>query len=58
MLCLTLMKKVLPVAPGKSGSIMVTFVPNGKGSFQKKITITTNGTPRKVRLIIKGEVVP
>lgn len=47
-----------PVAPGKSGSIKVTFVPNGKGTFQKKITVTTNGTPRKVRLIIKGEVVP
>lgn len=47
-----------PVAPGKSGSIMVTFVPNGKGTFQKKVTVTTNGAPRKVRLIIKGEVVP
>lgn len=47
-----------PVAPGKSGSIKVTFVPNGKGTFQKKITVTTNGTPRKVRLIIKGEVMP
>ncbi len=47
-----------PVAPGKSGSVKVTFVPNGKGHFSKKVTITTNGTPRKARLIIKGEVVP
>lgn len=47
-----------PVAPGKSGSVKVTFVPNGKGHFSKKVTITTNGEPRKARLIIKGEVVP
>lgn len=47
-----------PVAPGKSGSVKVTFVPNGKGNFSKKVTITTNGNPRKARLIIKGEVVP
>lgn len=47
-----------PVAPGKSGSVKVTFVPNGKGHFSKKVTVTTNGTPRKARLIIKGEMVP
>lgn len=45
-----------PVAPGKSGKIKVTFVPNGQGDFTKKVTITTNGNPRKARLIIKGEV--
>ena len=47
-----------PVAPGKTGKLKVTFVPNGKGFFSKKVTITTNGSPRKVHLIIKGEVVP
>ncbi len=47
-----------PVAPGKSGKMKVTYVPNGKGYFSKKVTITTNGSPRKVHLIIKGEVVP
>lgn len=47
-----------PVAPGKSGKIKVTFVPNGKGHFTKKVTITTNGSPRKARLLIKGEVIP
>lgn len=47
-----------PVAPGKSGKIKVTFVPNGRGHFSKKVTIRTNGKPRKVRLIIKGNVVP
>lgn len=47
-----------PIAPGKSGKVKVTFVPNGKGHFTKKITITTNGHPRKARLLIKGEVIP
>lgn len=47
-----------PVAPGKSGKVKVTFVPGGKGHFSKKVTLTTNGSPRKARLIIKGEVVP
>ena len=46
-----------PVAPGKGGSVEVTFAPAAKGHFSKKVTVTTNGSPRKVRLIIKGEVV-
>lgn len=46
-----------PVAPGKSGKLKVTFVPGGEGHFTKKVTVTTNGNPRKVRLLIKGEVV-
>lgn len=47
-----------PVAPGKSGSVKVTFAPNGRGHFSKKVTVTTNGEPRKTRLIVKGEMVP
>lgn len=47
-----------PIAPGGSGKVKVTFVPNGKGHFTKKVTVTTNGNPRKARLIIKGEVIP
>lgn len=47
-----------PVAPGKTGKLKVTFAPNGKGHFSKKVTVTTNGVPRKVRLIVKGEMVP
>ncbi|MCM1489684.1 MAG: DUF1573 domain-containing protein [Muribaculum sp.] len=47
-----------PIAPDKTGNVKVTFVPNGKGHFTKKVTITTNGSPRKVRLLIKGEVIP
>ncbi len=46
-----------PVAPGKSGKVKVTFAPAAQGHFSKKITITTNGVPRKARLLIKGEVV-
>ena len=46
-----------PVAPGKSGKVKVTFAPAAQGHFSKKITVTTNGVPRKARLLIKGEVV-
>ena len=45
-----------PIAPGKTGTVKVTFAPAAKGHFSKKITVTTNGDPRKARLIIKGEV--
>lgn len=45
-----------PIAPGKTGTIKVTFVPNGRGHFTKKVTVSTNGNPRKARLLIKGEV--
>ena len=46
-----------PVAPGKTGTVKVTFAPAAKGHFSKKVTVTTNGSPRKARLLIKGEVV-
>lgn len=46
-----------PIAPGKSSTIKITYVPNGSGHFTKKVTVTTNGNPRKTRLLIKGEVV-
>lgn len=46
-----------PVAPGKTGTVKVTFAPAVKGEFLKKITIITNGNPRKTRLQIKGKVV-
>ncbi len=46
-----------PIAPGKTGTIKVTFAPAAKGHFTKKVTVVTNGSPRKVRLLIKGEVV-
>lgn len=45
-----------PIPPGKTGTVKVTFAPAAKGHFSKKITITSNGNPRKTRLIIKGEV--
>lgn len=46
-----------PVAPGKGGTVKVTFAPAAKGHFSKKVTVVTNGNPRKTRLLIKGEVV-
>lgn len=45
-----------PIAPGKSGSVKVTFAPVVKGHFTKKITVTSTGKPQKTRLLIKGNV--
>ena len=46
-----------PVVPGKKGKVKVTYNPIGRpGSFEKTVTIKTNGNPRKVRLKIRGVV--
>lgn len=46
-----------PIPPGKRGRIKVTFNPAGfRGVFSKQVTVRTNGNPKKVRLIIKGNV--
>lgn len=48
-----------PIPPGKGGKIKVTYNPLGRpGAFDKVITIKTNGKPGKVRLKIRGNVVP
>ena len=48
-----------PVEPGQTGSITVTYNPNGRpGRFQKTITITSNATEPTKKLYIKGEVIP
>ncbi|MEO1437083.1 MAG: DUF1573 domain-containing protein [Bacteroidota bacterium] len=47
----------LPINPGKSGEIQVTFDSKGKSGFQKsKITIETDGTPKTVYLYLEGNV--
>ena len=46
-----------PIAPGKKGKIKVSYNPTGRpGSFEKTVTVRTNGTPGKVRLKIRGVV--
>ena len=46
-----------PVAPGKTGKIKVTYNPAGRpGGFDKVVTVTTNGSPRKVRIKVRGTV--
>lgn len=46
-----------PVPPGKSGKIKVSYNPLGRpGSFEKVVTVTTTGNPRKVHLKIRGTV--
>ncbi len=48
-----------PVEPGKTGSITVTYNPNGRpGRFQKTVTITSNATEPTKKVYIKGEVIP
>lgn len=48
-----------PIAPGKEGVIKVTYNPIGRpGAFSKMVTVKTNGNPSKIRLKIKGTVMP
>lgn len=48
-----------PVAPGKTGKIKVTYNPLGRpGIFEKVITVKSNGKKSKVRLKIRGSVIP
>lgn len=48
-----------PIAPGKGGVIKVTYNPIGRpGAFDKTITIKTNGKPGKIRLKVRGTVMP
>lgn len=48
-----------PVEPGATGTIEVTYNPNGRpGSFSKTVTITSNATEGTKRIYIKGEVIP
>ena len=48
-----------PVEPGQTGSITVTYNPNGRpGVFQKTVTITSNASNPTVKVYIKGEVIP
>lgn len=48
-----------PIAPGKKGVIKVTYNPLGRpGGFDKVVTVKTNGKPSKIRLKIRGTVIP
>lgn len=48
-----------PISPGKTGTIKVTYNPLGRpGAFDKVITVKTNGKPAKMRLKIRGTVIP
>lgn len=48
-----------PIAPGKKGKIKVTYNPAGRpGAIDRTITVKTNGNPKKVRLKLKGNVIP
>lgn len=48
-----------PIEPGETGTITVTYNPNGRpGRFMKTITVTSNASNSPAKLFIKGEVIP
>jgi hypothetical protein len=48
-----------PILPGKKGEIKVTYNPAGRpGTFEKNITVTSDGNPEIQMLKIKGIVNP
>lgn len=48
-----------PIEPGQTGTITVTYNPNGRpGKFQKTITVTSNASNATAKLFIRGEVIP
>lgn len=48
-----------PIAPGKKGKVKVTYNPAGRpGPIDRTVTVKTNGSPKKVRLKIVGNVIP
>lgn len=48
-----------PVEPGQKGKITVTYNPSGRpGKFSKSITVQSNATTERERLMIKGDVIP
>lgn len=48
-----------PIQPGKTGIIKVTYNPMGRpGGFNKRVTVKTNGKPRKSYIYVKGVVNP
>lgn len=47
------------IAPGSKGVIKVTYNPYGRpGGFIKKVTVETDGFPKKINLKIRGSVIP
>jgi hypothetical protein len=48
-----------PIAPGKSGSIKVSYNPqNRPGAFSKNVSVYSNAEPNVIALTIKGKVEP
>ncbi len=48
-----------PLGPGETGIVKVTYNPRGRpGPFNKTITVTNNSKKNKIKLTIKGDVIP
>ncbi|MDR1984038.1 MAG: DUF1573 domain-containing protein [Prevotellaceae bacterium] len=46
-----------PVEPGEKGYVQATYNAASLGSFNKSLTVTSNGNPASIVLYIKGAVV-
>lgn len=48
-----------PIAPGAKGEVKLTFDPSRfSGEFNRSVTVTTNGKPRKTKLKFSGYIKP
>lgn len=45
-----------PILPGGSAGLTVTYTDKDEGAFYKVIEVTTNGTPRRSQLRLKGSI--
>ncbi|MBO7608601.1 MAG: DUF1573 domain-containing protein [Muribaculaceae bacterium] len=48
-----------PIEPGQKGVITVSYDPAGRpiGEFEKILTIITTGSPREIKLYLRGETI-
>lgn len=57
--CTTPVWTKTPIAPGKTGTVKVTYNPEDKpGSFAKSISVYSNATKFPLGLSIRGSVIP
>ena len=48
-----------PIAPGKSGEIVIHFDPSGRrGEFNREVKVKTNASGKRIGLRFKGVIIP
>ena len=56
--CLSPMWNMRETASGDTSRLGAVFYANEEGYFRKKLVFRTNGYPRKVKIILRGKVLP